>query len=53
MEFTDKLMEYGIMVRPVSQFGAPGKVRITIGDQEANKALVNALSKLKKTNESR
>ncbi|WP_222983169.1 pyridoxal phosphate-dependent aminotransferase [Flagellimonas meishanensis] len=43
MEFTNKMMEEGIMVRPVSQFGAPGKVRITIGDQEANMALVEAL----------
>lgn len=43
MEFTDKLMKQGIMVRPVSQFGAPGKVRITIGTQEANEVLVNAL----------
>jgi len=46
MEFTDQLMEMGIMVRPVSQFGAPGKVRITIGDQEANQTLVHALQKL-------
>ncbi|RDY58703.1 histidinol-phosphate transaminase [Flagellimonas nanhaiensis] len=46
MEFTDKMMDEGIMVRPVSQFGAPGKVRITIGNQEANKALVNALKKI-------
>lgn len=46
MEFTDKLMERGIMVRPVSQFGAPGKVRITIGNQEANQALVSAISNL-------
>ncbi len=45
-EFTDFLMQHGVMVRPVSQFGAPGKVRITIGDQEANKALVKALEKL-------
>lgn len=44
-EFTDKLMAQGIMVRPVSQFGAPGKVRITIGTKEANEALVNALKK--------
>ncbi len=47
MEFTNSLMEHGIMVRPVSQFGAPGKVRITIGDQEANSALVDTLQKLK------
>lgn len=46
MEFTDKMMEEGIMVRPVSQFGAPGKVRITIGDAEANEALVKALRKI-------
>ncbi len=47
MEFTDKLMDQGVMVRPVSQFGAPGKVRITIGDQEANEALIKAIGKLK------
>ncbi|NAY92762.1 histidinol-phosphate transaminase [Muricauda sp. JGD-17] len=46
MEFTDKMLDEGIMVRPVSQFGAPGKVRITIGDREANGALVNALQKI-------
>ena len=46
MEFTDKLMEHGVMVRPVSQFGAPGKVRITVGNQEANEALVAALKQL-------
>ncbi|WP_422858953.1 histidinol-phosphate transaminase [Flagellimonas sp. S174] len=46
-EFTDFLMNEGVMVRPVSQFGAPGKVRITIGTQEANEALVKALEKIK------
>ncbi|MEX0314132.1 MAG: histidinol-phosphate transaminase [Allomuricauda sp.] len=46
-EFTEFLMQHGVMVRPVSQFGAPGKVRITIGDQEANNALVSTLEKLK------
>ena len=46
-EFTDFLMNEGIMVRPVSQFGAPGKVRITIGTQEANEALIKALKKIK------
>lgn len=46
-EFTDKLMAEGVMVRPVSQFGAPGKVRISIGTQEANEALVNALQKIR------
>ncbi|MEM8998849.1 MAG: histidinol-phosphate transaminase [Bacteroidota bacterium] len=46
-EFTDRLMASGIMVRPVSQFGAPGKVRITIGNQEANKKLIGTLQKMK------
>lgn len=45
-EFTNKLMDHGIMVRPVSQFGAPGKVRITIGTQEANSMLVAALKNI-------
>lgn len=45
MEFVDRLMNEGIMVRPVSQFGAPGKVRITIGNEEANQVLVQALAK--------
>lgn len=47
LEFTDKLMELGVMVRPVSQFGAPGKVRVTIGDQDSNRAFVEALKKIK------
>ncbi|MEM6893556.1 MAG: histidinol-phosphate transaminase [Bacteroidota bacterium] len=46
-EFTDFLMNEGVMVRPVSQFGAKGKVRITVGAQEANEVLVNALQKIK------
>lgn len=33
IEFTDKLMAAGIMVRPMTQFGAPGKVRISVGTQ--------------------
>ncbi|MFS4416379.1 pyridoxal phosphate-dependent aminotransferase [Maribacter sp. 2307ULW6-5] len=46
LEFTDALMEHGVMVRPVSQFGAPGKVRISIGTEAANTALVRALEKM-------
>lgn len=48
-DFTDRLMEEGVMVRPVTQFGAPGKVRITVGDQESNEALINALKKINST----
>ena len=46
LEFTEFLMQHDVMVRPVTQFGAPGKVRITIGDREANQALITALEKL-------
>ena len=46
MEFTEQMMQQGIMVRPVSQFGAPGKVRISIGTQEANAAMVKALRQI-------
>ncbi len=40
------LYEKGIMVRPVTSFGAPGKVRISIGQRPANEALIAALSQL-------
>src|SRR5690606_2267133 len=46
LEFADRLLKEGIMVRPVSQFGAPGKVRISIGDAQANADLVKALKKI-------
>ncbi|WP_298369620.1 histidinol-phosphate transaminase [uncultured Lutibacter sp.] len=46
-EFVQFLVEEGIAVRPVDNFGATGKVRITIGTREANIALIKALNKLK------
>ncbi|SDW30878.1 histidinol-phosphate aminotransferase [Lutibacter oricola] len=46
-EFVQFLAEEGIAVRPVDNFGATGKVRITIGIREANIALIKALNKLK------
>ncbi len=45
-EFEAKMLEQGIMVRPVANFGAPGCVRITIGTPEANAALVAGLKKV-------
>lgn len=45
-KFTDLLLEEGIMVRPVANFGAPGCVRITVGDREANDALLQALQRV-------
>jgi len=47
LAFTDRMLGLGIMVRPVSQFGAPGMVRITIGDQGANDDLIAALKTIK------
>lgn len=44
--FVIALFEKGIMVRPVDSFGAPGHVRITIGTEEANAALVKALQEI-------
>lgn len=42
-DFVAYLMKNGIMTRPVDNFGAPGKVRISIGTREANEALVRVL----------
>lgn len=44
--FVDHLIKNGIMTRPVTNFGAPGKVRISIGTREANEELVRALEQL-------
>lgn len=49
MEFTSFLEKKGIMVRPVGNFGAPGKVRISFGVREANKALLAAIEVLTKS----
>lgn len=45
-ELTDALLKEGVMVRPVAGFGAPGCVRVTVGDAEANKAYIAALEKV-------
>ena len=44
--FEAKMLDLGVMVRPVSAFGAPGCVRITIGTREANKACLAAITKI-------
>lgn len=41
--FEAKMLDLGVMVRPVSAFGAPGCVRITIGQRAANDACLEAL----------
>lgn len=49
MVFTHFLEQKGIMVRPVGNFGAPGKVRISFGTRAASLALLGALETLMKT----
>lgn len=45
-EFEDKMLEEGIMVRQAKLFGAPGCVRVTIGQRNNNEAFVAALKKV-------
>lgn len=44
--FVDKLLEYGVMARPVANFGAPGLVRVSIGTHEANEAYIYAITQI-------
>tara|TARA_R110002050_G_scaffold202806_1_gene338065 strand:- start:93775 stop:94881 length:1107 start_codon:yes stop_codon:yes gene_type:complete len=44
MSFVSKMLVQGIMIRPCDKFGAPNGVRITIGNREANTALIQAIS---------
>lgn len=44
--FEAKMLEEGIMVRPVANFGAEGCIRVTIGNREANNAYIIALKKV-------
>ena len=46
LEFEQRMLKQGIMVRTMTAFGAPGCVRITIGTEEANDALISALKKV-------
>lgn len=46
MEFEESLLQHDIMVRPVGNFGAPGCVRITVGKEEHNVQLINALEQI-------
>jgi histidinol-phosphate aminotransferase len=46
--FEKKMLDLGIMVRPVDNFGATGCIRITIGRPDQNVKLVSAISKVLK-----
>jgi histidinol-phosphate aminotransferase len=45
--FADRLRAEGIWVRPLTKWGAPDAIRITIGTPEQNDALLRAMKKLK------
>lgn len=44
--FEAQMLEQGVMVRPVGNFGATGCIRITIGTREANEAMLAALKRV-------
>ena len=46
IDFESRLLEHDIMVRPVGNFGAIGCVRITVGKEEHNIALIKALEQI-------
>lgn len=45
-DFISYMLNQGIMIRSCEKFGAPNGARITIGNREANTALVKALTKI-------
>jgi len=47
-KFEESMLKQGVMVRPVANFGAPGCIRVTIGDREANSTYLKALKKILK-----
>ncbi len=45
-DFEDKMLQEGVMVRPVANFGAPDCIRVTIGTHEANVAFIEGLKRI-------
>ncbi len=45
-QFEQDMLQYGLMVRPVANFGAPGCIRISIGNDAATDALIKALNQV-------
>jgi histidinol-phosphate aminotransferase len=44
--FEDRLIDFGIMTRHVGSFNAPGCVRVTVGEREANEAFIHAAERI-------
>lgn len=47
LDFTQKMLNEGVMVRPGDNFGAPGCIRLTIGTQEANERFIEVYKGIK------
>ncbi len=45
-EFFMDMMRRGVIIRPLSSFGMPGSIRVTIGTPEQNKKFISALSEI-------
>jgi histidinol-phosphate aminotransferase len=43
LELFEKLLKWGIIVRPLSSYGLPDHLRITVGNAEENQALLKAI----------
>jgi histidinol-phosphate aminotransferase len=41
-----KLMRHGVIVRPLTSFGMPGAIRVTIGTPEQNRKFIKALTEV-------
>ena len=46
LDFTMKMLDEGVMVRPGDNFGAPGCIRLTIGTQEANERFMEVFKSI-------
>jgi histidinol-phosphate aminotransferase len=46
-EFARRLRQKGVLVRPLSVWGAPQSVRVTLGAPEQNQLFVRALASIK------
>ncbi|MEW6378247.1 MAG: histidinol-phosphate transaminase [bacterium] len=44
--FSDRMLGEGVIVRPVKEYGLPNSVRITIGLEEENRKLIQAMEKV-------
>lgn len=42
-DLTEKMMPYGVLIRPQARFGLPYGVRVSAGTREANEAFIRAL----------